>query len=378
MLRPRSVLCLPCLCLLACAAEAMAQQAPRTTYQKPQTSSFHVDGLSRQEWTDEITFVAKSRRMFRLRPRAEVELKWLQLGVGGDFIYSSDHNTDPPAGQTTLPLLRDNYKSRDARLDLAWGKLTPFHFISVQGGRFAMPVRFTEMIWDRDLRAQGGAATLDFGSLGPVRRFAVTGVYTRGSHILPAERAFKLKDRDTAWMGSATAVLGAGAKDQIELLGTFVKFTDLGFVDPRLRRQNTRIGGALALPYEIVDLVARYRSEGRMSTLLVADYCWNRAISENNRGLWLAIVLGSTDTARGSLEYTYAKVDKDATLAAYATDDFLWQTGWAGHRADLGLRMSDRTSSHVVGQLQRFKDSPNPADRDTYLKRLRIEVRISY
>jgi len=361
-------------CLLACAASAAAQ----TVYQKPQTSSFHVDGLSRQEWTDEITFVAKSRRVFRLRPRAEVSLKWLELGLGGDFIYSSDHNTDPPPGSTTLPLLRDNYKSRDARLDLAWGKLSPIHFISVQGGRFIMPIHFTEMIWDRDLRPQGGSATLDFGAIGPLRRLAVTGVYARGSHILPAEGAFKFKGRDTAWMGSATATLGAGRQDQIELLGTYVRFTDLGFVDPRLRRQNTRVAGALALPYEVVDLVARYRSEGRTSMQLVADYCWNRAVSENNRGLWLAVVLGSTVTARGSLEYTYAKVDKDATLAAYATDDFLWQTGWAGHRADLGVRMSDRASSHVVGQLQRFKDSPNPADRDRYFKRLRLEVRISY
>jgi hypothetical protein len=373
MLRALSVLC-----LLAGAASAAAQQAPRTTYQKPQTSSFHLDGFSRQEWTDEITFVAKSRRVFRARPRAEVSLKWLELGLGGDFIYSTDHNADPPEGQATLPLLRDNYKSRDARLDLAWGKLSPFHFISVQGGRFIMPIHFTEMIWDRDLRPQGGAATLDFGAVGPLRRLAATGVYARGSHILPAEGAFKFKDRDVAWMGSATTTLSAGGQDQIELLGTFVKFEDLGFVDPRLRRQNTRVGGVLALPYEVIDLVARYRSEGRMSATLVADYCWNRAVSENNRGLWLAIVLGSTTTARGSLEYTYAKVDKDATLAAYATDDFLWQTGWAGHRADLGLRMGDHSSSHVIGQLQRFKDSPNPADRDTYLKRLRLEVRISY
>ena len=70
------------------------------------------------------------------------------------------------------------------------------------------------------------------------------------------------------------------------------------------------------------------------------------------------MVLGSTATARGSLEYTYASMDKDATLAAYTTDDFIWGTGWSGHRLDLGVRISDRASSHVVGQLQKFKDSP--------------------
>jgi hypothetical protein len=373
MLRSLSVLL-----LLAAATAAGAQEAPPVYQQQKSSTAFHVDGLTRQEWTDEVTFVDTGRRLYRLKPRAEFSASWLQLGVGADLVYGNDHNTDPPEGATTLALLRDNYKSRDARLDLAWLRLSPVRFVSAQGGRFAMPVRFTEMIWDRDLRVQGGAATVDFGSIGPLQRLAVTGVYARGSHILPEEGAFKFADRETVWVGSATATFSAGAKDRIELIGSYVKFDDLQFVDTRLRRQNTRVGGALVLGYEVVDLVARYHGEGRVSTTLVADYSWNRAVPADNRGLWLAMVLGSTATARGSLEYTYAAVDKDATLAAYTTDDFIWGTGWAGHRVDLGVRVSDRASSHVVGQLQKFKDSPVEADRDTYLKRLRLEVRVHY
>jgi len=234
------------------------------------------------------------------------------------------------------------------------------------------------MIWDRDLRPQGGAATLDLGARGPLNKLAFTGVYARGSHVLPEDGVFKFQDRDTVWIGSGTATFSAGAQDRIELVASYLQFEDLQFVDPRVRRQNTRVGGALALPYEVLDFVARYHGEGRVSTTLAADYCYNRAVTSGNRGIWLAVSFGSTTTARGSLEYTYAKVDKDATLAAYTTDDFIWGTGWAGHRGDLGLRMSDRAESHVVGQLQRFKDSPNPAERDTYLKRLRLEVRIHY
>lgn len=364
--------------LLVVASAAGAQESPPVYQQQRSSTAFHLDGVSRQEWTDEVTFVAKSRRVIRMKPRAEFQSKWLQLGLGGDFIYSSDHNTRPPEGTATLPLLRDNYKSRDARLDLAWVRFTPVRALSVQGGRFAMPVRFTEMIWDRDLRPQGGAATIDLGAVGPLQKLAVTGVYARGSHIFPEGNAFQFGDRDTVWVGSATATFSAGAKDRIELLGSYLKFDDLGFVDTRLRRQNTRAGGVLIRPYEVVDLVARYHGEGRVSTTMAADYCWNTAVDADNRGLWLAVVLGSLATARGSLEYTYAQVDKDATLAAYTTDDFLWGTGWAGHRVDLAVRISDRASSHVVGQLQRFKDSPNQADRDTWLKRLRVEIRFNY
>src|SRR5205085_11316624 len=131
------------------------------------TTAFHLDGVTRQEWTDEETFVTRSRRMIRMKPRAEFGAKWLQLGVGGDFIYSSDHNLTPPPGATTLALLRDNYDSRDARLDLAWARLSPVRFVSLEAGRFVMPVRFTEIIWDRDLRPQGGPGRLGVGPLGP-------------------------------------------------------------------------------------------------------------------------------------------------------------------------------------------------------------------
>jgi hypothetical protein len=39
-----------------------------------------------------------------------------EAGVGGAFNYSDDINYETPAGLTP-PLIRDNFKSRDARLD---------------------------------------------------------------------------------------------------------------------------------------------------------------------------------------------------------------------------------------------------------------------
>ena len=39
------------------------------------------------------------------------------------------------------------------------------------------------------------------------------------------------------------------------------------------------MGGALVLPYEVLDFVARYHGEGRVSTTLAADYCYNRAVT---------------------------------------------------------------------------------------------------
>ena len=372
---------LPALLLAALAPSALAQDAPsEDVYQTEKPWKFEADGFFRQEWTDDITFIDKSRQLGRLRPRLEFGL-WSKLfvGAGGDFLYGSQDNTVPPPTLATLPLLRDNFDSRDARLDLAYARveLGP---LRLGGGRFIMPIRFTEMVWDRELRPQGGFVGLELKDFGPFKRLAVTGIGARGSHVFPQEGAFDFEDRETVFMGSATAALGLGEGTTLEVAGSYLTWTDLEHVDPRLRRQNTRVapGGPLALDYDIVDVTARYQRGGSVQLQLVADYCWNTALERDNTGLWLAAVLGSTDTAQGSLEYTYAKVDADATLAAFAGDDFLWETGWEGHRGDLGFRLQDSWSVHGIAQWQRFKDAPQVIDRDKWLERYRIELRLKY
>jgi hypothetical protein len=142
-----------------------------------------------------------------------------------------------------------------------------------------------------------------------------------------------------------------------------------------IRRQNTRVAGQFAFDYKVVDLVARLRFTGRIPVQLVGDFCWNTDVDADRQGIWAAAALGSLQRTRVRAEYTFASVDKDATLAAYPTDDFFWETGWSGHRVDLGVRLVDGLSLHGVGQLERFKDSPRPEERDHWNKRIRAELR---
>lgn len=344
----------------------LVPSAQAQTYQKESHFKFHVDGLTRQEWTYDIPGAEDfNRRRFQTRPLAELNLKWFTLGAGGDFAYGSDENT---AG--TPAIVRDNFKSSDARLDLAFLRLQPVSWVRLEGGRIDMPIRFTEMIWDRDLRLQGGAVTFakrdDQGS----ENFALVGFWSKGSHVFD-------DDKTEMFGASLKFSLGAGRDSRFSFTGSYLQWSKQDELELILRRQNSRgADGRLALDYRVVDLVARLRRGGSVESVIVADYCWNTAESSNNKGLWLALILGSIESAKGSLEYTYAKVDKDATVAAYTTDDFFWGTGWEGHRVDLGVRTGDHASFHAVGQLQRFKDSPIPEDRDKWVKRLRLEVRV--
>src|SRR5262245_49105640 len=185
---------------LCCALTAPSLQAQ--SFQQESRFKFRIDGLLRQEWTEDIPRAEDiSRRRLQLVPRLDLNLKWLTLGAAGEFNYSSDENTEgtpPPA------IVRDNYKSRDARVDMAFARLEPASWLRLEGGRFEMPVRFTEMIWDRDIRPQGGAVTFAVRDGEGLEAFSLTGLYAKGSHVFD--------DQDTEmFAGSARLSVGAGA-----------------------------------------------------------------------------------------------------------------------------------------------------------------------
>ena len=229
--------------------------------------------------------------------------------------------------------------------------------VVVEGGRFLMPIPFTEMIWDRDLRPQGGAVALQYVPKTSASRFALHGIYATGSHVY--------EDESVMYGGGLDLTFAAGQESSLQLVGSYLQFEDLDKLEPQIRRQNTRVAGLYVHDYHVVDLIARIRRGGQVPLELVANYAWNTAVDQDGHGLWLAAMLGNVGTSRASLAYTYAKVDKDATVAAFNTDDFFWGTGWEGHRLDLATGTVKSSSIHGIAQRQRFKDSPDPDVADS-------------
>jgi hypothetical protein len=371
--------------LLALAAvRATAQESPQV-FQPEQQYSFKIkaDALAREEWTTDIfdapgRFHNEDRWRLRLLPRMEIGINKLTVAFGGDVNWSSDKNYVPP----TQAIIRDNYKSRDIRVDLASARLQLTGGFRLEGGRFEMPVALTEMLWDRDLRAQGGALTLEARDEAARPRLGLTLLASRGSHVFDDGGVGLLS-------ASGAAFFGAGEHGRFELRASFLHFTGVDGLEPRIRRQNSRRNTLVFQDYDVLDAIVRYRRDGGVPLQLVADLSWNlgaeetaRAAGEaprkNDRGVWLAAVVGSTRTARVRGEYAFARVDKDATVAAYATDDFFWATGWEGHRGDVGVKAAEHLAFHLVAQLQRFKDSARVEERDHWVKRYRSEIRLSF
>jgi len=353
--------------LAAGLAGPAAAQAP--VYQSEPPVQFSADGFYRNEWTrDLFSGDDQSRWRIQLRPVLEINAGPFELGVGGDFNWADTDNTEPPEGQAEIRLQRDNFSSRDARVDRAFARVSPLSWMKLEGGRFDMPLGLTEMIWDRDVRAQGGAATLRTLDRFGLSEISVTALGSRGSHV------FDDAGVNTVMFAGFIATRG------LQLTGSFIRFTDLDGMHPSLRRQNSRdaSGNYLYDRYEVVDIVARLTRAGSLPTELVVDYAWNRAADDLNKGLWLRARLGSRQLARAALEYTYADVDRDATLAAYATDDFIWSTGWVGHRGDLEVEVTRNSFIKLTAQWQRFTASANPEERDHWVKRYRVDLQVEY
>jgi Putative porin len=358
------------LILLSSAGAARAQQPADQPFQQ-KTSGFQVDGLFRQEWTTKFFdgTPTVTRQRGRLLPHILEGGDRFTIGVGGDFNYSSDKNTDPNGDGSKPNLLRDNYKSRSARLDHAFVHIQPVSSIALDGGRFPMPFGVTEMTWDKDLRAQGGAVRLLSKPTGEIEGLSLGALYSQSGHVFDDGQARVV-------VLNGTARIKAGEESRLELSGSIFDWKKLNELEPMIRRQNTRgPDGTITGEYRIADIVGRIRLSGTMPLEIVGDYAWNTRLSTGNRGIWVAASLGSLTASRARAEYTYATIDRDAVVAAYNTDDFFWATGWQGHRLELASKMSDRLTAHAIGQIQRFKDSANLAERDHWLQRFRLEVR---
>jgi hypothetical protein len=357
-------------CLLLAVGGASAQDS--SSSMPPERSRpyvFQLPGLARQEWTTDLFGGIPDERRWRLRvlPRLQIGQERIVAGIGADLNYSQDENAtlDPEAPQ----ILRDNYDSRSARLDLAFLRVLPARWLRLEGGRFAMPVGLTEMLWDADLRPQGAALRLET-STKDFERLALTALGAQGSHIV--------EDKSRLLLLSAEAAIRTGYESRFAIQGSLLDFSKLDALDPRLRRQNTVALDAYAQRYRVLDLHARVYNEGAYPMQIVADYCWNTKAKAANRGFWSAITLGSTKNSRARFEYTYALVDRDATVAAFSADDFLWGSGYEAHRGEIMVPNGPRTTLHAIAQLQRFKDSESAEEQEHWVRRFRVELRFIF
>jgi hypothetical protein len=353
-------------------AAGVSAQAPDYFAPQPLELGWNASLELRQEWSEAFGRRAgEDRRRARLLAGAEGSYRWLRFGLTGDFVYSSDDNV-AVLGEPGYISQRDNYRSRDARVDSAFLSAAPVGWLRLDAGRFPMPVGLTGLVWDADLRPQGAALSLSAHDQGAARRLSLTAFGARGSHVFDDAET-------TMWAVAGEASFELGERTSLDLTAAFVTWQEAYELESALWRQNSyETGVGFLYDYEVLDVVARLHRDGGIEAELVVDVCRNLAADEGHTGVWLALVLDGAVRGWPRLEYVYVWVDRDATLGAYAADDYLWTTGWEGHELRLAYRLGDHAVVRATGLLSRFKDAPQQRFRDDWVGRARIELALRY
>lgn len=346
------------------------EEEPR--YQTPAPASrfeFRWDALVRYDVID-LDQQAPVANIHRWRTEARPELDWVasdrfRLGVRLVGDVASDSNS-------TNTARFDNYRSNGVALDRAFVEARPGAF-RISAGAFGMPLRATEMLWDRDLQVLGGAAAWRLPA-GATSALTLAGGFFYGpqrghdsSHVVAAQ---------ATWEG------GDPGKVAVDWSESYWRFTHLDRVGHAYLRQNEP-GGYVPLPgysgsryandFRLVDSLARVRIGGgwRFPLSLSADWVHNFGAEAHAYadGVEVALRVGK-EGAPGDVQIfdVYQYVDRDAVVGAYNTDDWWFHTWYVGHRVGFSVTVLPQIALRPSVVFQRRQD------REHYLNRYLLDL----
>ena len=345
------------------------EEAPQ--YQTPAGSRFQFawDALVRYDVID-LYRQAPVPNIYRWRTEFRPEADWIasdrfRLGVRLVGNLGSDSNS-------TNAARFDNYRSNGVALDRAYLEARPGSFL-LTGGQFPMPMRSTEMLWDRDLQVLGGAAAWRLPT-GMTSSVTLRGGYFYGpqrqhddSHIFAAQAAWEIGDP------ARIAVDGAES---------YWRFTHLDDVAGHYLRQNTPGAGYVPIPgytgssyrtdFRLIDSLARIQWGGgwRFPLALSLDWVHNLGASAAYADAVEAALRIGKEGAPGDVQIfdVYQYVDRDAVVGAYNTDDWWFHTWYTGHRVGLSVTVLPQIALRPSVVFQRRQD------REHYLNRYLLDL----
>src|SRR5262245_16272199 len=283
----------------------------------------------------------------------------LELGAAFEAALGSDHNNDNRINN-------DNETSDDFNLDLAYARWGVGPMVRLEAGRTPLPLRLSALTWDDDLRPVGGSIAMhrtwrDFDAFD-----AVVG-------------GFAVRSLAESWVRLAAAQVGyayrdgapAGADVRVAYLW-YNRFESL--VTDGLARSNAVASGKFVSEFDLLDL----RLVGRLS-----PFGWRCAVhgewvenlgADVESSAWAAGVTAGDVAAPGHVEarYFYHRIERDAVLAAFDSDDWWFHSRFRGHRAGVGVGLGRGMVAAVSGSVERRDDL------STWTKRLLLDLRATF
>jgi hypothetical protein len=294
----------------------------------------------------------------RLRPGFRLELGHpsVILGARAYLSASSDENSGEAAKF-------DNQRPNEAALDQLFLEYRPPTVdLTLLAGKFQMPFRSTEMLWDGDLQPQGVAVELGLPPAGQL-----------GSHRLSAGaffRSYLFHDRSEIyglqWSGDLIDRAELGA----ELAIAYYRF---GNLDPLIGSGRQRTNRTVVVDgrrrflsdFDLFDLLLRLRfTLGGRPLRAHVDYIHNFGADDHNNALELRLKLGQADALFAwHLRYVFQKVERDAVVAAFSGDEWWFHSAHHGHLFGAALGLGAGTFVELTGIVQKRDDLDEPLER---------------
>jgi hypothetical protein len=251
----------------------------------------------------------------------------------------------------------DNYRTNDLNVDLLYAKRRFGEHGAVTLGKQPLPLELTPMVWDPELRPVGvgfehGVATGDFDRL----------VFAGGAWA------------GDQWGGDASRLFAAqvgwrlreGAPTSGSALLSYLVFDDLDdLVRSGLARSNRRVAGRLASDFRLLDLQVGFDTRVAGAPLRArVDVVRNLGADAARDGARGSVVWGDARDA-GALELglSYQRVQRDAVMAAFNSEDWWFHSAMRGVMPWVGYGIDDTWRVQLALFLERADGRAEDTER---------------
>ncbi|PZU51253.1 MAG: hypothetical protein DI568_01240 [Sphingomonas sp.] len=285
---------------------------------------------------------------------------------------------DPDDPNTTDVTLGEFDDDLNISLDQIFVRGT-FGHLNVWGGKFPLPFRRTDLVWDGDVGAQGVGAIYSL----PV-----------GKALIEAHGVYFIISESTVGRGSdmlggqITASVPLGSAWQTELAGAWYDYrlhglegADAGDYRGNLRNPD----GSYMSDFKLANILGTIRYNGlgpRWPISLTGEYVHNfGAATSGDSGYSFELTAGRA-AARGDwrFSYGYMMAEVDAVFAAFSHDNLSLSTNYRQHSLSIDHMLLPSTMLNMTYYRYRPEDPVysglnNPHD---WLSRMRLNILFSF
>lgn len=289
---------------------------------------FKGDFRLRYQITDREGRPERHRGRYRLRAGIETEIVDKVKVAFGLATGSSDP-------RSTNQSLTDSFDTPDIRLDYAYAEYTPFTWATLVGGKIKNPIwRPADLLWDSDIRPEGGAAKLSWELHPTFKVFANLGVFVldersgdqQDPFMYALQPGFDWKITDTTHLKTAATFYGFSNVEDTVL--------------DHSRETNTLRNDVLRYDYDAFGMGSELGFQNPCGTSLpylafLGEYIKNPDPEKDNEGFLAGWKLGHKkvkEKGQWQARYMYRRLERDAWPDILPDSDFYQgETNARGH-----------------------------------------------